>query len=266
MPSKKVKGITPTRKMENAYAQAIQKDIIAPLMSGLNQRLQSVPAIKAAYLRAIEQEIAITLAAEDLGLGIATTALDNIRKFQKAKLINMFRSALGVDINPFMSDLNIRPIMRTALTQNLALIKSIPEQLRPQLLKNIANVFDTKGFDQQAIVRELQGRFKVAKNRAKFIARDQTSKIIGDLNEKRQTDLGITSYIWQTSEDERVVGTPGGLYPEGNPGHMNHFVRNGKEFLWAVPPPDGHPGQAYNCRCTAIPVIPEAQEEINEAA
>ncbi len=44
-------------------------------------------------------------------------------------------------------------------------------------------------------------------------------------------------YIWRTVGDGRV--------------RSSHAERNGKVFSWEDPPEDGHPGEAYNCRCWA---------------
>lgn len=253
------RGIGPRRKDEAAYYRAIKTEILDPLFSKTIKRLDEIPQIKSAYARAVNNEFLLATQGDEFGISVVKNALDNIRHVHKAQMIKSFKAALGVDINPFMSDLNIKPFMNQAVMDNIALIKSIPKDLNLQIVSEFDTIFQTKGFDQQALVKSLEDRFKVAGNRAKFIARDQTEKIIGNLNQARQTDLGITSYTWQTSEDERVVGTPGGEYPVGSPGHMDHFIRNEVVFLWSVPPADGHPGQAFNCRCTAIPVIPELQ-------
>lgn len=261
------RAIGPRIKDEKAYERAIKKEIIKPLFEGTVKRLESVPGIKHAYINAINQEFTLVTSAEGYGAPVVQAAMDNIRKVHKAKMVDSFRAALGVDILPRMSDLSIRPIIDQAFLDNIDLIRSIPRELNLQLVDQITGVFDKKGFDQQSIVNVLKDRFGVVGSRAKLIARDQTGKIISDLNRARQTDLGITSYVWQTAEDERVVGTPGGLYPVGNSVHGDHFARNGQKFLWSVPPHDGHPGQAINCRCVAIPVIPELEtEELREEA
>ena len=236
----------PRIKDERAYEQAIKREILAPLFRNTTERLKSIPQIKAAYIHAVNQEFAFMTSGEAYGVETVTLALDNLRRVHKAKMIKSFQAALGVDIGPMMSDLAIRPLMNQAILDNVALIKSIPQKLNLQVVAGFEKVFIEKGFDQQALIQTLEGRFKVAGSRAKFIARDQTSKIISNLNEARQTNLGIRSYIWQTSEDELVVGTPGGVYPVGTPGHEDHFSRNGKEFFWSMPPSDGHPGIPYN--------------------
>ena len=54
------------------------------------------------------------------------------------------------------------------------------------------------------IERELIARLGISKNRAKLIAVDQTNKLFGKLTKLRQESVGVTEYIWNTSEDERV--------------------------------------------------------------
>lgn len=44
-------------------------------------------------------------------------------------------------------------------------------------------------------------------------------------------------YIWRTSKDDRV--------------RASHKPRDGQVFEWSNPPPDGHPGEAFGCRCKA---------------
>ena len=86
-------------------------------------------------------------------------------------------------------------------------------------------------------------RYRVSKSKAKLIARDQTGKLYGEINQARQDEAGITSYIWRTSMDERV--------------RDEHAEREGQEFEWCAPPDDGHPGIPIQCRCEAEPVLPK---------
>ena len=52
-----------------------------------------------------------------------------------------------------------------------------------------------------------------------------------------------THYIWRTAGDGKV--------------RSSHAANNGKIFAWDDPPPTGHPGEDYGCRCTAEPYTPE---------
>lgn len=46
-----------------------------------------------------------------------------------------------------------------------------------------------------------------------------------------------THYIWRTRGGDKVRAT--------------HAANNGRIFAWDDPPPTGHPGEDYGCRCTA---------------
>ena len=105
----------------------------------------------------------------------------------------------------------------------------------------------------------------ISYRRARIIARDQTAKLNSALTQGRMADAGIETYIWSTSEDERVRGNPTGLYPKALP---SHYVMNGKVCRWDDPTvwlengewvkragdaPYLHPGMDIMCRCVAIP-------------
>jgi SPP1 gp7 family putative phage head morphogenesis protein len=94
----------------------------------------------------------------------------------------------------------------------------------------------------------LKRRVSNADARARLIARDQISKYNGQLNQTRQTALGITKYRWVTVGDDRV--------------RESHRSKNGKIFSWDSPPSDtGHPGDDYQCRCVAAMVADEGVTE-----
>lgn len=102
----------------------------------------------------------------------------------------------------------------------------------------------------------LTDREAVSASRADLIARDQTLKTLGTINETRQTAIGITQYRWVTSRDERVRGNPDGRYPDADP---SHYDRDGEVFDWDSPPEGGHPGEDFQCRCIAVGIIPELE-------
>lgn len=64
----------------------------------------------------------------------------------------------------------------------------------------------------------------------------------GLINQLRQADLGIESYVWRTRDDGKVRST-----------HAANAVR---VFRWDDPPFTGHPGHDHNCRCVAEPIWP----------
>lgn len=56
-----------------------------------------------------------------------------------------------------------------------------------------------------------------------------------------------THYIWHTQGDDKVRGS--------------HAVNNGKIFAWSNAPSTGHPGEDFNCRCWAEPLIEKLEEK-----
>jgi hypothetical protein len=85
--------------------------------------------------------------------------------------------------------------------------------------------------------------------------RDEAWKAQAATAKRVQAYSGVSSYVWVTRKDERVVGNPVGLYPQGTDEHGDHWSRDGQVFRWDSPEHDGHPGEAFGCRCEAVPMI-----------
>jgi len=181
------------------------------------------------------------------------TAADTANKQAIQKNI---ASALSVDFATVIDGPDIKPLIDQAIIDNTGLIKSISQEhfakVGRAVLDNYRGVPQVGGV---SLTQRLQDIGGITKTRAKFIARDQTAKLTGDLNQSRQQDNGIDEYTWHNSQDRRVVGNPSGLYPKGNRVHGDHWDREGETFSWANPPFDGHPGHAPNCRCYAKPKL-----------
>lgn len=180
-------------------------------------------------------------------------AVDNRNKdeFQK----NVAR-AFGVDYTAIFDDRLVRDTAQNMAVEASKLISDLPEEYLSNIQDAVMRNYQQIPFPEgRSLTEEIQHVYDMTRTRAKLIARDQTSKMNIAITQARNEELGITEYIWRTANDSRVVGTPGGLFPEGNKVHGNHYERNGKTFKWADPPSDGHPGYAINCRCYAEPII-----------
>lgn len=114
-----------------------------------------------------------------------------------------------------------------------------------------------------------------------FIIVDQTRKLISNMDAITAKEGRAIGLIWHNRRDGRVVGRPGGMYPEPTEKHGDHWDREGKLYLikdsWAVlrnllkksgdvlydtDLSDGKPGIPIGCRCWAeyiyaIELIPE---------
>lgn len=126
-------------------------------------------------------------------------------------------------------------------------IRLVEEAARVYAADVRAVVSDPRNFGLRVeqVKAKLVERGNVAESRAELIARDQTLKLNGQIAQQRMARAGITKYTWSTSGDERVR-------PE-------HAALEGQVFSWDSPPPPGHPGQDFQCRCVAVPVVEEAE-------
>lgn len=141
--------------------------------------------------------------------------------------------------------------------------------LRTSIRDNYAN-----GGSYSNLVGEIEGRFKVDTNRAKLIARNESSGFVGALERKRATDLGLRFYIWRTSGDERVRGNPSGKYPNAKPSHWKmegkycrwddasvyaDTLEDAQDGIWKsradIGGVEAHPKETINCRCNAEFVV-----------
>ena len=135
--------------------------------------------------------------------------------------------------------------------ENVSLIRTIPADYFADVEKVVHQAM-AQGLRHEAVISTLQQRYGVTESRAKLIARDQVLKFNGSMNKLRQTNAGVTKYVWRTVEDERTREV--------------HAEFDGTTYDWSDPPGDGsaeegtHPGTAINCRCWADPVIEDAEE------
>lgn len=141
--------------------------------------------------------------------------------------------------------------LRAATIQNADLIKSIPARY----LDDVANTVQTNmriGLRPSEIAKALQEKYGVAQRRAKFIARDQSAKVNGEITKQRQLDAGFVAFRWIDAGDSRVR-------------HRHREIANadigmGKGvYLWSELPigDEGvpiQPGSTYNCRCSSRPI------------
>ncbi len=118
-----------------------------------------------------------------------------------------------------------------------------------EVLRDPANV----GLRHEELRKLLVERGNVSVSRATFIAKDQTLKLNAAITSSRQKAAGVSQYRWSTSQDERV--------------RPMHAALEGTKQSYDDPPvtndagDTNNPGEDYQCRCVAIPVIPELEPE-----
>ena len=157
-----------------------------------------------------------------------------------------YNRLLGVDV--FKNEPWLRPLVSDWVAENVSLVRNMGENALSDLERTILSMV-RDGESIKDIREEIRERFSVSTSRAKLIARDQVNKLNGRLTEERQTRLGVTQYVWRTSEDQRVRGVQ-----NSNTRGPNHVRLNGHTFDWSNPPitnrnkgERNHPGGDIQC-------------------
>lgn len=164
--------------------------------------------------------------------------------FNREEVRRQMRGVLGVDI--FLNEPQLGATLANFTADNVSLITSISDRYFGEVEGIVSRGF-RGGRRAAELIPQIRDRFGVTQSRATLIARDQISKLNGQLTRQRQTSLGIDDYIWRTSRDERV--------------RESHRRLEGTTQSWDEPPIVApgrreHPGGDFRCRCGAEPVIP----------
>ena len=248
----KAKPIRPSRKLELDYTRAllaIVEDMHTETVNALMPLIEQ-PSIgdgkrivndgifsdfKTAFSRTSN-----TVKAKVAGIAsaLAQTIVSKQGELSDGQLSAMIQQRTGIDFSGLMSDSVLKEAIDEAVAANVALINSIPQQYFDRIEQAVMASMQA-GTLNDDLADELKKIKGMTDNRAKLIARDQLGKINSRLSQVRQQSLGITHYYWSTSHDERV--------------RDRHRRWDGDLIAWDSPTIDGHPGQAINCRCTAIP-------------
>lgn len=168
------------------------------------------------------------------------------RKLTVKEWKRAIKATLGIDItDDYYSEDFYQKALDEWVSMNVDLIRTIPEATLDKMKDIVYDGF-THGNTTTRIVKEIRNAYGVSRRRAELIARDQTAKLNGQIQQAQQQDAGITEYIWCTTGDERV--------------RSSHKSLNGRKFSWNNAPEnaDGrkcHPGEDFQCRCIGRPVF-----------
>ena len=220
---------------------------------------------------------------------IAAGTFSEVNGLSHKRWYAMAKKVMGVDL--IKSEPWIDSEARAFVAENVTLVKKLAANTAHDISQIVMNGFRT-GKRIETMKAEILGTdltadiypyFGKVENRAATIARDQTSKLWGNVNRMRQQGVGVKIYIWRTAMDERVVGNPEGKYPVGNAIHGNHWIMEGKYCLWSDPTvyantleeamsgkwkkrtaemPKAHPGEQISCRCYSSPVFETLYAEV----
>lgn len=248
------------KTLELSYFSAIKK-LVSPIKSVVKEVLfPRIPSIIQEFDREMKVDAYANLISEAFeSIDIAFAAefnetevkevtertAKNVSNFNKVQVDKQFISVLGV--SPVRSEPWLNAQIDSFVQRNVSLIKSIPSDYFDKL-ETLVRTRIEEGVSTTKLKKEIFENFGKITNRSALIARDQINKFQGALTKLRQTESGVTHYIWSTSKDERV--------------RENHKRADGKKVSWKS---NGlrvgnkgefyHPGFDYSCRCVPIPLF-----------
>lgn len=181
-----------------------------------------------------------------------------VNKFNYNTVLNGVKRVKNLKLQaPTLLDIRKHQLIKIFVKQNVNLITTLNTKILDKIENEVYNAIIT-GTSYKDLSTQLQSIMDVAKYRAEFIARDQISKLNGQLGRERCLDMKINEYTWLTSKDERV--------------RKSHEVLEGLVCQWlnvetfrrdqtdrlkkrkSILAVEQHPGQDYQCRCTFIAI------------
>lgn len=132
---------------------------------------------------------------------VAANFVKDANRVNRERFNETTKSAFGIDV--FGDNPDLVTYLQASVHDNAQLIQTIPMDYLDQV-ESIVFINIRAGNRSSVIAKQLTKQFGIEQRRAKFIARDQTESITGDLNVKRQKAAGFTYFAWDDSDDQRV--------------------------------------------------------------
>lgn len=242
-------GIEPREHWSKRYEGVLRKKVIIPYQNSVaktfGRALAYAPGelVPSTVLDRLDYAFRQVTIDPDEVNNIVTSALVYLNKRHRTEVLRVLQQAIGVDIRHLLQEPVVNNYMNQKITENVALIRTLDDRHKKGLLDKVQKDLVNKPFDRASITKHLQQQSNVTGYNLRRITRDQTNKMTGNLTQMRHQQIGLTHYMWSTSQDSRV--------------RDEHRPLDGKIFTWDDPPPGGHPGEAIQCRCVALPMLDE---------
>ena len=250
---KVLEGSFPNAGIEAAYRQAImrlvdemQKSYVYWLTkkykAEMAQDISMAAAMQAAMQKLIKRwQQRFNWAAPKLADWFAQKA----SKRSDKQLEHILRKG-GISVRFKMTKVQ-KEIVQASVIENVALIKSIPQKYHTAIVPMVMDSVK-HGRKLDDLTKQLQKNYKVTRNRAILIAKDQNNKATSALTAARQNELGLQA-LW--------LHSGGGRHPR-----PTHVANSGKPYDpvkgWYDPAIKKRiwPGTEINCRCVSKTVVP----------
>lgn len=172
-------------------------------------------------------------------------------------LERMILSVAPDNLNALAISENLQRVLEESTNQTVQTLLETQQDLVTRTQATIAEGLQN-GQRWETIAKQLSSSvgespaYRSAVNRAKFVARNEVTTALGELNREQQAQAGIELYRWQTSEDERVRPTHRDLDQRIFSWSSSPVTVDGKTYEPAIDPNYNGgqptiPGQPWNC-------------------
>lgn len=223
-------AIPPRRSDERAYERALRAALLDPTRARTEAQIAQARRTYESIRDAIRR-LGPEPNLDDIAELEARTAMLRVKNWHKQRFQRAMRRYFGVRVD-LIADTPLD--LEARIRENVRLIKTIPSRYHDSLIDGITRLQIDGPFDEAKLQKLLTDQYRSSGFNVRRITRDQTAKLVGQLNQARQTELGIEEYKWLTAGDERVRPT--------------HVAHSGLTFRWDQPPTTtGPPGQDIQC-------------------
>jgi SPP1 gp7 family putative phage head morphogenesis protein len=165
------------------------------------------------------------------------------------------KSAEALAIEPELSQFS-KDRLAADYNKNIKLYINDFSKQSVQSLREAVEENAMQGYRFDRLKDVIKQRYGVTANKAKFLARQETSLFMSKYRHQRFSQGGVKQYKWSTAHDERV--------------RDSHKRLDGRVFQYDDPPitdratgAKNAPGEDYNCRCLDIPLLDKVAEYIS---
>lgn len=194
---------------------------------------------------------------------------EKISTWNREQYMRSIRAVIGVDLFGGVDGEGLQVAMRSWARENATLIRDIPDKMMKDI-EGIAQRGLRSGSGPKAIAKQIRTTMEATENRAKLIARDQVSKLNGQLTKQRNESLGVERYIWMTSTDERVRASHRAMHNKLCRWDDDSVYSDDGGETWksraSIGGYIGHPGSDYQCRCVSAADLSDVLSEMEAAA
>lgn len=193
---------------------------------------------------------------------------EKIEERNRREYMRSIRAVIGVDLFGGVDGEGLKISMRSWARENASLIRDIPDKMMRDI-EGIAQRGLRSGAGPEAIAKNIRKTMDTTENRAKLIARDQVSKLNGQLTKQRNEALGVERYIWKTSTDERVRASHRAMHNKLCRWDDDSVYSDDGGKTWksraSIGGYIGHPGSDYQCRCVSAADLSDVLAEMEAA-